>query len=168
MPATPPATAHIGAQLTRSGIASIAAVASLGPDTAVPLLTLRLPFFDATASVCAADDGAQVWFEGELPTGVGRATFTHQGALSLIGQLREQQLGIDVVDAAFLIFCDDDGFALLTRCRDPLAALVPTGVCARSAQIHLESDMLRLLWPFDELAALPALWERMVSIRTGA
>ncbi len=38
----------------------------------------------------------------------------------------------------------------------------------RLAQIHLEAIQVRLLWPRDDLAALPALWERMVSLRTGA
>jgi hypothetical protein len=152
-------------QLTRSGVAVVD-----NPDgSIVHGLLLKLSFFDVTATVTQREGHeGQVWFEGALPAGVGRATFTHQGAMSVIAQLREQKLGIDVVDAAFIVFCDDDAFAVLNRCREELKALVPDGKAPPFVQLHLESDKVRILWDRDDVAALPALWERLVSVRTGA
>ncbi|MDP2340596.1 MAG: hypothetical protein Q8O67_06550 [Deltaproteobacteria bacterium] len=154
-------------QLARDGIAEV---------TADPLtdgaLALRLPFFDVTASVTrrvvAGGPSGQCWFEGQLPAGSGRAVLRFQGALSVVAQMKEQKLGIDVVDDAFIVRCDDDGFALLTRCRDQLSALVPDGKAPPFVEVHIEGTLLRILWSDDDVAGLPALWERLVSLRTGA
>lgn len=147
----------------RSGIVNVDPAAGVADG-----LVLRLPFFSATAAISSDVVDSGVWFVGELPEGVGRARLTHQGIFSVIDQLREQKLGIGPVDAAFLVFCDDDGFALLTRCGDALLKMVPAGVSASCVQIHIEEKGLRVLWPADDIAALPALWESLVSLRSGA
>ncbi len=154
--------AGVVAALTSSGVASVDETGSLQAS-----LVLRLPFFESTASVREHGTEDHVFFDGMLPPGVGRATLTRQGALS-IGALREQQLGIQAVDAAFVVRCDDDGFALLTQCRAELLALVQNGLPSSHVEIVVEESMVRITWPGAALEALPAFWERLVSIRAGA
>jgi hypothetical protein len=154
-------TASVIAALTNNGVASVDAGGVLEAG-----LRLRLPFFEAVAVVTAADDD-HVDFDGALPAGAGRARLRRQGALS-IGQLREQKLGIKAVDDAFIVHVDDDGFALLTRCRDELLALVPSGAPSSSVSIVVDDVALRVCWPGDAVAELPALWEKLVSLRAGA
>ena len=149
--------------LARDGVVTVEA-----DPLIVGAVILRLAFFSSTAVVSERFGEEGAWLIGELPPGRGTAKLTRQGALSVIGQLREQKLGIDDVDDAFLVSCDDDGFALLTRCADPLRALVTDRAVDPIAQIHLERDQLRILWPRDDVAVLPALWERLVSLRAGA
>lgn len=131
-------------------------------------LTLRLPFFDATAQVTQAQVPEDfVFFIGQLKNGVGNANLRHQGALSGLAQLKEQKLGIKAVDDAFIVAVDDDGFALLTQCKAELLALIARGVDP-AATLAVAREEFRAFWPGTDLEHLPRLWEKLVSLRTGA
>lgn len=154
--------AGVIAALVKTGVASVDEGGALNAG-----LVLRLPFFDATATVTALGQGDVVDFIGVLPAGVGVARLTPQTTLSVIGQLREQKLGSKAVDDAFLVYVDDDGFSLLSRCAPELEAVVRDDDVWAGASIEVDASALRVRWHGDHLEHLPALWEKLVSLRLG-
>ncbi len=158
-------TARVVKDLTAGGVVTVEDGADVRKG-----IGLRLAFFEPRAVLRLRSDEADddvIVFDGALPSGPGRAKLRHQGALSGIAQLREQKLGCKEVDAAFIVNVDDDGFSLLTRCRDELSLIVQRGVAA-TATIDIDEALLRVTWPGDDLTELPRLWEKLVSLRSGA
>lgn len=134
-------------------------------------LAIRLRLFDAHAVLQPADaeahPGDLVTLTAPLPEGPGLAELVRQaaGIRGRLASLREQKLGVKVLDDAFVIHCDDNGFSVLGRCQRELEALLP---CPGSGRVHIGPAQLIVTWDIDRLDGIAHLWERVHALRIGA
>lgn len=141
----------------------------LEPTTGVAVrLPIRLAMLGAHGSVEPADQdvhpGDLVTLTAPLPPADMHIELSPQGRslASKLAQLREQRLGIAPLDDAFLIHCDDGGFATLHQVAGELQSLLP---CPAYGRIHVGPHQLVVTWRADHIDAVARLWERLHLLR---
>lgn len=159
--------ATLRALLKRGGVCEV------HPDGGlVEGIALSLPFFEQRAKIrrrSGSSGDPHVVFEGELPEADGTAILTPQppGFLGRVKARGEQLLGMAAADDAWIVRADDASWPFLIQTASLLAKLATAGATTTDTTLELRRHALHAVVPHEAAGILPALWERLVSLRLG-